>query len=83
MLELGEESEAEHSKVVKQLEGMKLDKTILVGPIFCDLQLDNNVFCFQNSLEAKNWILENSLEGYLVLLKGSRGIKLETIAEVL
>ena len=83
MLELGEDAETEHKKILDQVLSMKLDKVILVGNIFCNLSYPDNVLCFQDSKASQNWIIQNKLEGYLILVKGSRGIKLESVAEVL
>lgn len=83
MLELGIEAESEHRKVVEKLEEMKVDMTILVGPVFCSLTIPPEIKCFETSGEAKDWLSSDLPEGYLILLKGSRGIKLENIAGIL
>jgi UDP-N-acetylmuramoyl-tripeptide--D-alanyl-D-alanine ligase len=83
MLELGEEALQEHAEVIKLLRDMDLQMVVLVGPIFCSLALSPDIKCFRSAEEAKEWINKQNMQNYLVLLKGSRGIKLEQIAEIL
>jgi UDP-N-acetylmuramoyl-tripeptide--D-alanyl-D-alanine ligase len=81
MLELGSESEFEHRKVINKLSLMKLDKRILVGNNFCSVSSLSSINCFKTSEEARTYIESNPFDGYLILIKGSRGIKLENIVE--
>jgi UDP-N-acetylmuramoyl-tripeptide--D-alanyl-D-alanine ligase len=83
MLELGDESTAEHEKIAKHLLSMNLEKIILVGPIFHSLPASEKWEVFLNSQEARSWVEKNKPEGSLILIKGSRGVKLESIVEVL
>lgn len=83
MLELGEEAEVEHNKVINQVQALNPALVVFVGPIFQGL-INNKVFkSFVTSEEARVWFQNENLEGFLFLLKGSRGIKLEKIAEIL
>lgn len=81
MFELGKEADNEHEKIVKQLKKLKFERTILVGPIF---SRNNDDFeSFQNSEEACNYLKQNPIISKTILIKGSRGIKLEKIIEAL
>ncbi len=82
MLELGSESIIEHSRIVEVLQRMDLEKIILVGENFCSVSVPA-MKCFKNSEELKVWLSINKLAGYYILLKGSRGIKLEYIVDEL
>ena len=75
MLELGAESVSEHQNILKFCNENKLE-LITVGPIFKRINSKNS---YNNVLEIKKDLLE--IKGCSVLLKGSRGIKLEELIE--
>ena len=76
MLELGSSSEVEHQEIVDYLENTSL-KAILVGG--CYQKTNSGFRTFKNTLELITFLKQNSLVNSLVLLKGSRGIKLEML----
>lgn len=82
MLELGAESLTEHQAIVDLTQELKLEG-IFVGPIFGECLTDSKLNHFAHTAEAKDWLRTHKPASGLVLLKGSRGIKLETLAEVL
>ncbi len=78
MLELGEYSTEEHTAIFELAKTKNLNQIILVGQEFAKINADNE-FIFQNVDELKNgWDLEK-IEDTLILIKGSRGIKLEKV----
>lgn len=81
MLELGGESEFEHKNIVEILQKENL-KGILVGKEFMNYNT-SEYLVFETNQEAKDYLKENKKENTLYLIKGSRGIKLETVQEVL
>lgn len=81
MLELGKESKKEHEKIVELLINHQL-KGILVGRLFETVK-QNEYLTFSNNEAAKKFLLTNKKQDTLILIKGSRGIKLESIQEVL
>lgn len=81
MLEVGKDSKKEHENMVELLINHEL-KGVLVGSIFSSLK-QNEYLTFSNSEAAKKFLKTNRKSNTLFLLKGSRGIKLETIQEVL
>lgn len=83
MLELGEYSEEEHQKVIEMIETMNLAQAILIGPVFKSVCKSSSIQLFNNSDEAKVWLLNHKISESLILLKGSRGIKLEKVLETL
>lgn len=83
MLELGEYSRKEHENIVEILKSCSFNKTILVGHEFSKIKLPENFILFQKSDEARQYLREHKIEHAHILIKGSRSIKLETIAEVL
>jgi UDP-N-acetylmuramoyl-tripeptide--D-alanyl-D-alanine ligase len=82
MLELGDESLAEHSALTKLIEESNFEKVILVGPDFTEAA--HSIFtCFRTSEEARDWLKTQNISGFTILVKGSRGIKMETVLEAL
>jgi UDP-N-acetylmuramoyl-tripeptide--D-alanyl-D-alanine ligase len=88
MLELGADSLDFHKAVVKQLrEEYGFDKVFLCGKDFsaaaCNPAAAKDFSCFANVGELGRYFSHNTLKGYNILLKGSRGIHLEKIIESL
>jgi UDP-N-acetylmuramoyl-tripeptide--D-alanyl-D-alanine ligase len=83
MLELGRETDAEHQKILDLLEEKKLPRVYLVGPVFTRLSTKREWICFEDSELAAIWFSHHKPENATILVKGSRGIKLERITEVL
>lgn len=84
MLELGDEALMEHEKIKDIVFAMNPAETIFVGPIFKSLSSEGQKQkYFISSEEAKKWIEDYKPAGFLILLKGSRGIRLEKIADIL
>jgi UDP-N-acetylmuramoyl-tripeptide--D-alanyl-D-alanine ligase len=84
MLELGKESLEEHLQIIRLLQKKSFEKVFLVGKQFCEAATkcsDFKFVCFHNSEEALEEIRKESLKNTTVLIKGSRGIKLEKAAE--
>lgn len=83
MLELGEKSKQEHIAIVEQILKNNIESIILVGPVFSEIAASRGIKNFLTSEEAKNYIQQHPIENALILIKGSRGIKMEIIADVL
>jgi UDP-N-acetylmuramoyl-tripeptide--D-alanyl-D-alanine ligase len=80
MRELGEESEAEHLKVLNQVLSMGLDLVCLVGDEFkkaLAARPSTAVKWFASSEDLAIWLKENPVSGMTILVKGSRGIQME------
>ena len=76
MLELGSSSEVEHQEIADYLENTSL-KAILVGE--CYQKTNSGFRTFKDTLELIQFLKQDSLVNSLVLLKGSRRIKLEML----
>lgn len=83
MLELGQDSDQEHLKILDLVDQHSFKHVYLVGPIFTRLNSKRENICFQDSGLAKMWFEHHKLENASVLLKGSRGIRLEKLVDVL
>ncbi len=83
MLELGEYSEVEHRNILHIIEMLNFNNVILVGPQFSSVCEKKDWLCFKNSMLAKDWLILNPIKNAYVLIKGSRGIKMEVVLESL
>jgi UDP-N-acetylmuramoyl-tripeptide--D-alanyl-D-alanine ligase len=79
MLELGEESDIEHSNILKLIGSTGFKDVFLVGPIFTRINSNREWICFQDSTLARIWFEHHRIEGKTILIKGSRGIMLEKL----
>lgn len=79
MLELGSESEAEHRRIAELVKSNGFDLTVLVGENFRKAADENHLTFFATPEEAGALIRSKNLSGYHILIKGSRGIKMEKI----
>jgi UDP-N-acetylmuramoyl-tripeptide--D-alanyl-D-alanine ligase len=80
MLELGSVTGEEHQKIADYLASMDIDCVILVGPNFGQCNLPQAFLHFDHSTDLQIYLKKVQLTGFLLLVKGSRGMKLETIA---
>ena len=81
MRELGDVSAEEHQKIVDSLASAGLDEVWLVGDEFMKTRC--NFRKFNNVEEVKNAIHEQKPRGRYILVKGSNGIKLFELPELL
>ena len=82
MLELGDESLAEHQAIVRMLIESDFDKVILVGPDF-SRTAGSGFVTFPTSEDACLWLSDQKIENHTILIKGSRGIKMEKVLDAL
>lgn len=83
MFELGDESAAQHQKIAEQAIGYRFSTLIFVGDKFFKLKDMFDALFFRNAMEAKAFLNDNPLGDNLVLVKGSRSMKLEGLMEAL
>jgi len=82
MLELGEMGPAEHRHIIEVAQRLGL-KGILVGPIFKSVWKEGDYEVFENNLAAKAFLETQAMRDKVILIKGSRGIKLEEVVSAL
>lgn len=83
MLELGHLSKSAHQEIKSLLQEQKLDtNTWLVGKHFSEEKTGNFTY-FSSAQEVKKQLQKTPLKNVQILLKGSRGIKLESLVEML
>ncbi len=83
MLELGEKSEEEHIKILNSLQEYTIEKALLVGPVFKKISSKSGFKAFNNVDELIDFIKQEPVKGNTILIKGSRGIRLEKVYDLL
>jgi UDP-N-acetylmuramoyl-tripeptide--D-alanyl-D-alanine ligase len=83
MLELGEKTEEEHTKLLNELQSQKFENVILVGPVFQKVSYKTGFISFPDTAKVMDFLKSKPLKGNTILVKGSRGIGLEKIYELL
>ncbi len=80
MFELGEDAPVEHELIGKLIASSTFDLVVLFGPLMSHaLKYLPNAFYFTDKFSLHNWLQDKKLENSFVLIKGSRGVKLETV----
>ncbi|MBS1568175.1 MAG: UDP-N-acetylmuramoyl-tripeptide--D-alanyl-D-alanine ligase [Bacteroidetes bacterium] len=82
MLELGEVSRAEHEGIIALTQQLGLE-ALFIGNEFVQASASSGVRCHASAADALKALQAESPTGYLILVKGSRGVKLETIVAAL
>lgn len=83
MLELGKDSTRFHEEIISLTKELKL-QGIFVGSIYSEIaQSDDTIMAFESTETTREFLETASPKSNLILLKGSRSIKLEVLKEVL
>ncbi len=83
MFELGEEAKAEHQQVLDTATAKHFHQIILIGKEFSSLESKGKAQFFETTTEATIALTKNPIKNALVLLKGSRSMKLEELMKLL
>lgn len=83
MFELGPESESQHQLIEEQAFKSDLDEIIFIGKYFYAFKNSEKGIFFETPKEAADYLSTNKITAALVLLKGSRGMKLESLLQYL
>jgi UDP-N-acetylmuramoyl-tripeptide--D-alanyl-D-alanine ligase len=83
MLELGETSQSEHQIIVDYIYNQDFSSIYLVGPNFMNTSDSNKKKKFDTIELLSNYLKTQPIENKLILIKGSRGIHLEKILDLL
>ena len=85
MLELGKWSFDEHCRILQLAAQVENAELLLDGSEFSRAAhaLGIGATCCTDSTEAADWVAQNKISDTVILLKGSRGIKLEKLIGVL
>ncbi len=79
MLELGEDSSAEHQMMADLVAALNFNQVILVGPEYQTAAKSIDCLHFENVHLLKKWFAPKAFENTYFLIKGSRGIRLEEL----
>lgn len=82
MFELGEYSQEEHQKLVNLLKESKFENVVLVGDAFYKIA-EPDYKKFKTTAECLDYLKKLNVTGNVVLIKGSRGMKMELLQEAL
>ncbi|MDR2138020.1 MAG: UDP-N-acetylmuramoyl-tripeptide--D-alanyl-D-alanine ligase [Tannerella sp.] len=80
MHELGINSPAFHEAIVKQLQTFDFDRTLLCGKQFAAVA-SSRYPCFPDTETLTGHLTLNPLQGYHILIKGSRAVHLEKVID--
>jgi len=76
MLELGEQSIEEHNNILSLMQELNLENALLIGNTFYAINRKPYLY-FKNYEAAGEYLKKAKLNHHTILIKGSRGIKLE------
>lgn len=80
MFELGDESQHEHAELGHLLADLPFGTVVLIGPEMRVAAAANRAaHYFTTKTEAADWLQAQALQGRQILIKGSRGMGLETL----
>lgn len=82
MFELGPESDMEHQALIAEVKALGFTKVIFCGKEFAKHRNNDFVF-FETTAGAADYIRLSPIQNHTILVKGSRGMKLESLLELL
>ena len=83
MLELGAQSEKEHQQLINLLQQKNLINAILIGELFKNIKNTIDAKLFSDNKIASEYLKQLSIKNSTILLKGSRGNKLEVLLDAI
>jgi UDP-N-acetylmuramoyl-tripeptide--D-alanyl-D-alanine ligase len=83
MFEVGETTGQEHLNVLQKAISYNFAQVILIGNEFKKQAINADALFFKTTPQAFEYLKQNPINDSLVLVKGSRGMKLETLMELL
>lgn len=83
MLELGEDSICEHTRVLEGIDRLGIDEVILCGPVLSKIMPELPFKRFKDVAALRAWLQDKNTTGRVILVKGSRGIALDRIYDLL
>jgi UDP-N-acetylmuramoyl-tripeptide--D-alanyl-D-alanine ligase len=83
MFELGDQSNDEHIRILREVESLGFNDVLLVGQCFSRLAGQTRYRTFTNVEELRYFLEQEAVAGKTILIKGSRGMTLEKIYDVL
>ncbi|QDH79195.1 UDP-N-acetylmuramoyl-tripeptide--D-alanyl-D-alanine ligase [Echinicola soli] len=82
MYELGDNAAEEHKKLGEWVSEYDIEKVCFTGELTQNALLKApRALYFPDPFSLRNWLADSQLEDHLILIKGSRGMKLEGLVE--
>ena len=82
MKELGQIAEEEHRRIASLLNELDIGDALLCGEVFSSIA-SSTLRCFATTDELRRYIQNNNPTDKIILIKGSRSMKLESIVDIL
>jgi len=83
MFELGEESKAEHQRILDLAESLDFDQIFILGHNFGETITNNpKVQKFENRVAFEEYLKENPIKTQNILIKGSHGMRLDLLENI-
>jgi UDP-N-acetylmuramoyl-tripeptide--D-alanyl-D-alanine ligase len=82
MLELGKDADREHDKVIEHVKALGFKKAFMVGSSYA-IPSDDVFKVFNSTEDLIDHLMKYQLAGHTILIKGSRGNKLEKVVNYL
>ena len=82
MFELGEDTNKEHTNIINSCQESGIQNVILVGKTFNKLN-KSKFKSYDNTETLVKYLKQNKIKDTLILIKGSRAMKLEQLVEYL
>ena len=83
MLESWREKRRGAYKILNQLQSYKVENAFLVGPVFQKVSSESGFKSFHNVALLMEFLKSENVKGNAILIKGSRGIGLEKVYDLL
>ena len=83
MLELGEISNHEHQSIANKVAELGFQQAVFIGAEYYQTEHFSSFHYFSEKEEAVDFIKNKSIDSAQILLKGSRGLQLETLVDLL
>ncbi len=83
MMELGKFADPEHQKIIDLLKEQRADNVFLIGPHFAKVQTPKTFKNFESTKAFLTYLKDNPLRQHCILIKGSRGMQLEQVIDML
>jgi UDP-N-acetylmuramoyl-tripeptide--D-alanyl-D-alanine ligase len=84
MLELGEDAPTEHQAIGELIAKGDFALVVLFGELMASALVSlPNAFYFTDKFSLHNWLIDKNLQDSCILVKGSRGVSLETTLQFL